>query len=49
MRAKPKLTAEDVLSELEKHAEVLRSFSVKKISLLGSVAHGEGKPDRNLD
>lgn len=43
------LTAEYVISELEKHAEVLRGFGVKKIGLFGSVARGEGTPDSDLD
>jgi predicted nucleotidyltransferase len=43
------MTAEYVLSELEKHAEVLRGFGVKKIGLFGSVARGESKPNSDLD
>jgi predicted nucleotidyltransferase len=43
------LTAEYVLSELEKHAEVLRGFGVKKIGLFGSVARGEAREDSDLD
>jgi len=43
------LTAEYVLSELTKHADVLRGFGVKKIGLFGSVARGESKPDSDLD
>ena len=43
------LTAEYVLSELSKHADVLRGFGVKKIGLFGSVARGEGKGSSDLD
>jgi len=43
------LTAQQVLAELEKHADVLRGFGVKKIGLFGSVARGENRPDSDLD
>jgi len=43
------MTAEYVLGELERHADVLRGFGVKKIGLFGSVARGESKPDSDLD
>jgi hypothetical protein len=43
------LTAQYVLGELEKHAEVLRGFGVKRIGLFGSVARGESRKDSDLD
>ena len=43
------MTAEYVLSELSKHADVLRGFGVKKIGLFGSVARGEAREDSDLD
>jgi len=43
------LTAEYVLAELEKHAEVLRGFGVKRIGLFGSVVRGESAPGSDLD
>ena len=43
------LTAEYVLSELEKHADVLRGFGVKRIGIFGSVARGEAREDSDLD
>jgi predicted nucleotidyltransferase len=43
------LTAEYVLSELSKHADVLRGFGVKKIGLFGSVARGEAAEGSDLD
>lgn len=43
------LTAEYVLAELEKHAEVLRGFGVKRIGLFGSVARGEAAEGSDLD
>ena len=43
------LTAQYVLRELEKHAEVLRGFGVKRIGLFGSVARGESRKDSDLD
>ena len=43
------LTAEFVLAELEKHADVLRGFGVKKIGLFGSVARGEARDNSDLD
>ena len=43
------LTAKYVLAELEKHADVLRGFGVKRIGLFGSVARGEAREDSDLD
>jgi len=43
------LTAEYVLSELTKHAEVLHGFGVRRIGLFGSVARGENSQDSDLD
>ena len=43
------LTAQYVLSEINKHADVLRGFGVKKIGLFGSVARGEAREDSDLD
>ena len=43
------LTAEYVLGELAKHADVLRGFGVKRIGLFGSVARGEATEDSDLD
>jgi len=43
------LTAQYVLRELEKHAEVLRGFGVKRIGVFGSVARGEARKDSDLD
>jgi uncharacterized protein len=43
------LTAEYVLAELERNAETLRGFGVKRIGLFGSVARGEAREDSDLD
>lgn len=43
------LTAEYVLAELEKHADVLRGFGVKRIGLFGSVVRGEAGANSDLD
>ena len=43
------LTAEYVLRELEKHADELRAFGVKRIGIFGSVARGEAREDSDLD
>ena len=43
------LTAGYVLAELERHAEVLRGFGVKRIGVFGSVARGEARADSDLD
>ncbi|MCH7472831.1 nucleotidyltransferase family protein [bacterium] len=43
------LTAEYVLGELEKHAETLRGFGVKRIGIFGSVARGEAEGGSDLD
>ena len=43
------LTAEYILAELERHADVLHGFGVRRIGLFGSVARGEGGPDSDLD
>jgi len=43
------LTAEYVLSELSKHADVLRGFGVTRIGIFGSVARGEATADSDLD
>jgi len=43
------LTADYVLSELAKHADVLRGYGVRRIGLFGSVVRGESKPGSDLD
>ena len=43
------LTAEFVLAELERCAETLRGFGVKRIGVFGSVARGEARADSDLD
>ena len=43
------LSAEYVLAELEKQAQTLKGFGVKRIGLFGSVARGEGTEDSDLD
>ena len=43
------LTAEYILAELERHADVLRGLGVRRIGLFGSVARGESGPDSDLD
>jgi len=43
------LTAQYVLAELERNAEALRGFGVKRIGLFGSVARGEAREDSDLD
>lgn len=40
---------DEVLAILDSHREVLHGFGVKSLSLFGSVAKGEARPDSDVD
>ena len=43
------LTADYVLTELERHKAELRALGVRRLGLFGSVARDEARPDSDLD
>ncbi len=43
------LTSKEILSLLDKHAEEIKKFGVKKIGLFGSYSRDESKEDSDID
>lgn len=43
------LTKDDVLEEIEKHAEIIKGYSVRRIGVFGSVVRGEANSESDID
>jgi predicted nucleotidyltransferase len=42
-------TADDIIASLQAHAAELRRAGIRHLSLFGSVARGEARPDSDID
>lgn len=49
MIKKKRLTAEDIMNELETHTDILKKYKVRKIGLFGSYVRGEQNAGSDID
>jgi predicted nucleotidyltransferase len=49
MKARKRLTDQEIMSLLKKHADVLKKYKVKRIGLFGSYVRGEQKRHSDID
>jgi len=43
------LTKKEIIKKIENNKETIKSFGVKKITLIGSYARGDAKPNSDID